>query len=118
LYFAFPGLYAASFNGFYLALMVVLWLLMLRGISIEFRNHIRNNLWLPFWDVVFSGAGAPDCFGGVLAGLRGGAGHQLYEFLCAAANCEELCGEAGHVGVSGVGDRWVSGHTAWPCFAA
>ena len=34
LYFAFPGLYASSFSGFYLALMIVLWLLILRGISI------------------------------------------------------------------------------------
>ena len=32
LYFAFPGLYASAFSGFYLALMVVLWLLMLRGL--------------------------------------------------------------------------------------
>ena len=30
LYFAFPGLYASSFSGFYLPLMIVLWLLMLR----------------------------------------------------------------------------------------
>src|SRR5213595_861514 len=55
LYFAFPALYAAGFSGFYLALMVVLWLLILRGISIEFRNHLTG-LWRPFWDVVFSGA--------------------------------------------------------------
>jgi cytochrome d oxidase subunit CydB len=33
LYFAFPALYSASFSGFYLPLMVVLWLLMLRGIA-------------------------------------------------------------------------------------
>lgn len=58
LYFAFPSLYAAGFSGFYLALMIVLWLLILRGISIEFRNHIRNSLWGPFWDVIFSGASA------------------------------------------------------------
>jgi cytochrome d ubiquinol oxidase subunit II len=56
LYFAFPGLYASSFSGFYLPLMIVLWLLILRGISIEFRNHIQNDLWRPFFDVVFMGA--------------------------------------------------------------
>ena len=33
LYFAFPALYASSFSGFYLPLMMVLWLLILRGIS-------------------------------------------------------------------------------------
>jgi len=56
LYFAFPGLYASGFSGFYLALMIVLWLLMLRGIAVEFRGHIRNRMWSSFWDVVFSGA--------------------------------------------------------------
>ena len=54
LYFAFPALYASSFSGFYLPLMVVLWLLILRGISIEFRNHIDSPVWRPMWDVVFS----------------------------------------------------------------
>jgi cytochrome d ubiquinol oxidase subunit II len=56
LYFAFPALYASSFSGFYLPLMVVLWLLILRGIAIEFRNHIDSLVWKPFWDVVFAGA--------------------------------------------------------------
>lgn len=58
LYFAFPALYASSFSGFYLPLMMVLWLLILRGISIEFRNHLDNPVWTPLWDVVFSGASA------------------------------------------------------------
>ena len=35
LYFAFPALYASSFSGFYLPLMIVLWLLILRGIAVE-----------------------------------------------------------------------------------
>src|SRR5436190_2697341 len=54
LYFAFPGLYSSSFSGFYLPLMVVLWLLMIRGISIEFRNHLDNAAWRPFWDTGFA----------------------------------------------------------------
>jgi cytochrome d ubiquinol oxidase subunit II len=54
LYFAFPALYASSFSGFYLPLMMVLWLLILRGIAIEFRNHLDSRIWIPFWDVVFS----------------------------------------------------------------
>ncbi|HKJ91585.1 MAG TPA: cytochrome d ubiquinol oxidase subunit II [Longimicrobiales bacterium] len=58
LYFAFPGLYASSFSGFYLPLMMVLWLLVLRGIGIEFRGHLKNQVWAPFWDVVFFGASA------------------------------------------------------------
>ncbi|HWB86455.1 MAG TPA: cytochrome d ubiquinol oxidase subunit II [Bryobacteraceae bacterium] len=58
LYFAFPALYASSFSGFYLPLMIVLWLLILRGISIEFRNHVESLVWHPLWDTVFSGASA------------------------------------------------------------
>jgi cytochrome d ubiquinol oxidase subunit II len=50
---AFPHLYAASFSGFYLALMLVLWLLLLRGLGIEFRHQIDNDLWQHAWDVVF-----------------------------------------------------------------
>jgi len=54
LYFAFPALYASGFSGFYLPLMMVLWLLILRGASIEFRNHIKSAVWDPFWDFFFS----------------------------------------------------------------
>jgi cytochrome d ubiquinol oxidase subunit II len=54
LYFAFPLLYASAFSGFYLPLMMVLWLLILRGASIEFRNHIQSPVWIPLWDFFFS----------------------------------------------------------------
>src|SRR6516165_2864184 len=54
LYFAFPALYASGFSGFYLPLMMVLWLLILRGISIEFRSKEANPLWQTFWDSTFS----------------------------------------------------------------
>jgi len=54
LYFAFPQLYASSFSGFYLPLMMVLWLLMLRAVGIEFRAHLENPVWQSFFDVVFS----------------------------------------------------------------
>jgi cytochrome d ubiquinol oxidase subunit II len=54
LYFAYPQLYASAFSGFYLPLMMVLWLLMLRGIGIELRAHMNNPVWRGFFDVVFS----------------------------------------------------------------
>jgi len=54
LFFAFPVLFASGFSGFYLPLMIVLWLLILRGISIEFRSHVEAPVWMQFWDVVFS----------------------------------------------------------------
>jgi cytochrome d ubiquinol oxidase subunit II len=56
LYCAFPLLYASGLSGFYLPLMIVLWLLILRGIAIEFRNHLAGPVWVPFWDAVFAGA--------------------------------------------------------------
>jgi cytochrome d ubiquinol oxidase subunit II len=54
LFFAFPKAYAASFSGFYLPLMLVLWLLILRGVAIELRSQLQNPLWRSFWDVVFA----------------------------------------------------------------
>jgi len=53
LYFAFPALYASGFSGFYLPLMIVLWLLILRGIAIEFRERVASPIWVTFWDGVF-----------------------------------------------------------------
>lgn len=61
LYFAFPALYSASFSGFYLALMIVLWLLILRGVSVEIRNHNDSALWRSFWDIVFGASSALLC---------------------------------------------------------
>jgi cytochrome d ubiquinol oxidase subunit II len=58
LFFAFPVLYASAFSGFYLSLMMVLWLLILRGISIEFRGHVDGPLWRPLWSTVFGWASA------------------------------------------------------------
>ena len=54
LYFAFPLLYASSFSGFYLPLMIVLWLLMLRGIGVELRSHVNDPLWWSLFDFIFS----------------------------------------------------------------
>ncbi len=50
--FAFPRAYAAAFSGLYLALMIILWLLVLRGLSIEFRSLVDNPLWRSAWDMV------------------------------------------------------------------
>ncbi len=58
LVFAFPRAYAAAFSGLYLSLMIVLWLLVLRGISIEFRSKVDHPLWRTAWDTVFAGASA------------------------------------------------------------
>lgn len=54
LVFAFPRVYAVAFSGFYLPLMLVLWLLILRGISIELRSHQANPLWRQLFDAIFA----------------------------------------------------------------
>jgi cytochrome bd ubiquinol oxidase subunit II len=53
LYFAFPLLYASSFSGFYLPLMMVLWLLILRGIGIELRMHLDSTVWRGLFNGAF-----------------------------------------------------------------
>src|SRR6266705_3567223 len=54
LYFAFPRLYASGFSGFYLPLTIVLWLLILRGIGIEFRMHLGSAVWRGLFDGFFA----------------------------------------------------------------
>lgn len=54
LYFVFPLLYASGFSGFYLPLMIVLWLLILRGIGIELRMHLDSPVWRGFFDGCFA----------------------------------------------------------------
>ncbi|MGD0938923.1 MAG: cytochrome d ubiquinol oxidase subunit II [Terracidiphilus sp.] len=74
LYFAFPLLYASAFSGFYLPLMIVLWLLILRGVSLELRNHIEVGVWRALLDGLFglSSALLTIFFGAALANvLRG-----------------------------------------------
>ncbi len=66
LYFAFPLLYASAFSGFYLALMIVLWLLIIRGVSVELRSHIGMAVWRTFFDGMF-------CFSSSLLAIFFGA---------------------------------------------
>lgn len=58
LYFAFPLLYASAFSGFYLPLMIVLWLLIARGVSLELRNHLDIGVWRTLLDGLFGFASA------------------------------------------------------------
>ena len=58
LYFAFPLLYASAFSGFYLPLMIVLWLLIARGVSLELRNHLDIGVWRTLLDGLFGIASA------------------------------------------------------------
>lgn len=49
----FPKLMASAFAGYYLALFLILWCLILRGASIELGGHIDDRMWQGFWDFVF-----------------------------------------------------------------
>lgn len=87
MYLAFPLLYASSFSGFYLPLMIVLWLLILRGLGIEMRHHVDHPMWKTFWDgsfalgssllAIFLGA----ALGNVVRGVPLGADGYFFEPL-------------------------------------
>jgi cytochrome d ubiquinol oxidase subunit II len=85
LFFAFPLLYASAFSGFYLPLMIVLWLLIMRGASIELRMHMENHVWRTFFDGLFfvSSALLAIFFGAALANVVRGVplGDDNYFFL-------------------------------------
>jgi len=49
----FPRLMASAFAGYYLALMLILWCLILRGVSLEVGGHINDRLWQSYWDFIF-----------------------------------------------------------------
>src|ERR1700759_1958606 len=53
LFAVFPRLLASAFAGYYLALFLILWCLILRGISLEVGGHINDRMWQGFWDFVF-----------------------------------------------------------------
>ena len=80
LFFAFPHAYAAATSGFYMPLMIVLWLLVLRGLAIELRGHVDDALWASFWDATFAGASTllafvlGATFGNVVRGVPLGEG--------------------------------------------
>src|SRR5712672_594155 len=85
LFFAFPLLYASAFSGFYMPLMIVLWLLILRGLSVELRMHVHEPLWRSFFDGLFffSSALLAIFFGAALANVIRGVplGADGYFFL-------------------------------------
>ncbi len=53
---AFPNAYATIFSGFYAAFMLLLFALIFRAVSIEFRGKRDSAAWKRFWDFSFSGA--------------------------------------------------------------
>ncbi|HEY6532902.1 MAG TPA: cytochrome d ubiquinol oxidase subunit II [Acidimicrobiales bacterium] len=54
LFAAFPLVYASLFSGFYLAMMLVLLVLILRTVAIEFRSKRESHRWRATWDWFFT----------------------------------------------------------------
>jgi cytochrome d ubiquinol oxidase subunit II len=74
LFLSFPQVLASGFSGFYLALFLVLWCLILRGITLEFRSHVSDAMWRRFFDGLFwlASSALPILFGAALGNvLRG-----------------------------------------------
>ena len=72
---AFPNAYASVFSGFYVAFMLLLFALIFRAVSIEFRGKRDSAAWKRFWDFSFFGASTLATFlfgvavGNALAGM-------------------------------------------------
>jgi len=67
LFAAFPAVYATVFSGFYLALMLLLFALIFRAVSLEFRH--ADPAWAKFWDgAFFLGSALPALLFGVAVG--------------------------------------------------
>jgi cytochrome d ubiquinol oxidase subunit II len=121
LFLSFPRVYAAAFSGFYLALMIVLWLLILRGVAIESRSRQDNPLWREFWDTTFALASAllalvlGTALGNVVRGVpldgtgvffiplftdfRPGPHPGVFDWYTALVGAFTLCALAGHGGL-------------------
>jgi len=74
LFASFPQVYATLFSGFYLALVLMLAALILRGVAFEFRSKRDSAAWRSNWDwAIFVGSALPALLWGVAVGnlMRG-----------------------------------------------
>ena len=74
LFAAFPVVYATVFSAFYLAVVLLVFFLILRAVSIEFRGAVASPAWRRGWDLAFGvGSLGPAVLFGVAVGnvLRG-----------------------------------------------
>lgn len=53
IFMAFPTFYASVFSGFYLPLILVLWLIIFRAIGLELRSQFDYPMWKSIWDRSF-----------------------------------------------------------------
>ena len=78
---AFPLWYASMFSGFYLALLLILVALIVRGVCFEFRGKVDTPRWRRGWDTaIFAGSALPAllwgvAFGNIVRGVPMNAAH-------------------------------------------
>ncbi|MDP2570809.1 cytochrome d ubiquinol oxidase subunit II [Vibrio penaeicida] len=83
LFAAWPLVYATSFSGFYLAMVVTLAALWLRPVGLDYRSKIEDPKWRKSWDIAISISGfvPPLIFGVAFGNLLQGVPFKLSEFL-------------------------------------
>ncbi|MDW1914161.1 cytochrome d ubiquinol oxidase subunit II [Vibrio sp. Vb0349] len=83
LFAAWPLVYATSFSGFYLAMILTLAALWLRPLGLDYRSKIEDQKWRNTWDICISISGfvPPIIFGVAFGNLLQGVPFQLSEFL-------------------------------------
>jgi cytochrome d ubiquinol oxidase subunit II len=87
LFAAFPHAYATAFSAFYLPFMVLLFALIFRAVSMEFRSKHESTTWRRFWDSSFFAASALATFlfgvavGNSMLGLPIGADKEFHGVL-------------------------------------
>jgi cytochrome d ubiquinol oxidase subunit II len=84
LFLAFPKVLATALSGYYLAVFLLVWCAVLRGIALEFGGHFDNALWQTFWDGVFATGSTllavffGAAFGNILRGVPLDAGGRMF----------------------------------------
>lgn len=113
LFAAFAPAYASVFSGFYLAIMLVLFGLIVRAVSLEFRAHDAS--WRKLWDVLFFvGSLVPALLFGVALGncLQGvpldAAGNYIGSFFGLLTPFPLVCGLLGLATIITQGACWLS----------
>ncbi|TNC24805.1 cytochrome d ubiquinol oxidase subunit II [Amycolatopsis alkalitolerans] len=95
---AFPLWYASLFSGFYLALLLILVALIVRGVSFEFRGKIDSARWRAGWDIaIVVGSLLPAllwgvAFGNIVRGVPLDAQHHFTGNLLTLLNPYALLG--------------------------
>ena len=95
---AFPEWYASLFSGFYLALLLILVALIVRGVAFEFRGKIDSDRWRRNWDVaITAGSAVPAllwgvAFANIVQGVPLDANHQFTGTLLTLLNPYALLG--------------------------